>query len=438
MPGRIDVMRQAWPIILANAAVPALGLVDTAVIGHYGSATGLGGLALGALLFNFVYWSFGFLRMGTTGFVAQARGAGDEAEVRATLARALLLAGLLGIGLWLLQWLIAGLYFGLMDGSGGVESAAAEYFHARIAGAPAALALFAISGLLIGLGRSRELLCVQLLLNGLNAGLDVWFAGVLGMGVRGIGLGTAIAEWVTCAVALWVAWRVLRARHADAAPFLQWARVADGRRVRQAMAANGDILVRTLCLLFAFGWFANAGARFGDVTLAANHLLLQLVSFSAFFLDGFAFVAEARVGAAWGARDRAGFRNALRVTSELAACTALALAVLVLLAGVPAVHALTSLPLVREAAVQHLPWAALYVLLSVAAFQLDGVFIGTTRTREMRQAALVSLAVFLLAAWPMAAAWGNHGLWAAFVAYVVARALALLPWLRRMDRRLVA
>src|SRR5690606_7933977 len=182
----------------------------------------------------------------------------------------------------------------------------------------------------------------------------------------------------------------------------------------------------------------NAGARFGDVALAANHLLLQLVSFSAFFLDGFAFVAEARVGAAWGARDRAGFRNALRVTSELAACTALALAVLVLLAGVPAVHALTSLPLVREAAVQHLPWAALYVLLSVAAFQLDGVFIGTTRTREMRQAALVSLAVFLLAAWPMAAAWGNHGLWAAFVAYVVARALALLPWLRRMDRRLVA
>src|SRR5690606_11199154 len=242
---RADVARQAWPIILANAAVPALGLVDTAVIGHYGSATGLGGLALGALLFNFVYWSFGFLRMGTTGFVAQARGAGDEAEVRATLARALLLAGLLGIGLWLLQWLIAGLYFGLMDGSGGVESAAAEYFHARIAGAPAALALFAISGLLIGLGRSRELLCVQLLLNGLNAGLDVWFAGVLGMGVRGIGLGTAIAEWVTCAVALWVAWRVLRARHADAAPFLQWARVADGRRVRQAMAANGDILVRT-------------------------------------------------------------------------------------------------------------------------------------------------------------------------------------------------
>src|SRR5690606_4962669 len=215
------------------------------VIGHYGDATGLGALALGALLFNFVYWSFGFLRMGTTGFVAQARGAGDDAEVGAAFMRALLLAGAIGIALWLLQWPVGWLYFGGMAGGAAGESVAGEYFGARVRGAPAALALFAVSGLLIGLGRSRELLCVQLLLNGLNAGLGVWFAGVLGMGVRGIGLGTAIAEWVTCAVALWVAWRVLRARHADAAPFLQWARVADGRRVRQAMAANGDILVRT-------------------------------------------------------------------------------------------------------------------------------------------------------------------------------------------------
>lgn len=435
---RAAVARQAWPIILANAAVPALGLVDTAVIGHYGSATELGALALGALLFNFVYWSFGFLRMGTTGFVAQARGAGDEAEVRATLARALLLAAGLGGGLWLLQWPIAWLYFGLMDGSTAVESVAGEYFRARIWGAPAALALFAISGLLIGLGRSRELLFVQLLLNGLNAGLDVWFAGALGMGARGIGLGTAIAEWGTCAVALVVVLRVLRERHRDDVPFLAWSRVADARRIRQALAANGDILVRTLCLLFAFAWFANAGARFGDVTLAANHILLQLVSFSAFFLDGFAFVAEARVGTAWGARDRERFRRAVRLTSELAAGTALVLAAMVFLLGDAAVAVLTSLRAVREVASLHLPWAALYVLLSVAAFQLDGVFIGSTRTREMRQAALLSVAAFLLLAWPAVAAWGNHGLWAAFVAYVCVRAAALWPYYRRMDASLPA
>ncbi|MGY1457069.1 MATE family efflux transporter [Luteimonas sp. A534] len=425
---RTAIARQAWPIILANAAVPSLGLVDTAVIGHYGSAVELGALALGALLFNFVYWSFGFLRMGTTGFVAQAFGAGDEPEVRATLARAVLLAIGLGIALLLLQWPVTWLYFSLMDGSDAVEAVAGEYFRARIWGAPAALALFAISGLLIGLGRSRELLLVQLLLNGLNAGLDIWFAGALGMGARGIGLGTAIAEWSTFAVAIIVVLRVLRARHGDAAPFLPWARIADWQRIRASLAANRDILVRTLCLLLAFGWFANAGARFGDVTLAANHILLQLVSFSAFFLDGFAFVAEAHVGAAWGARDSGRFKRAVRLTSELAGGTALGLAVLVLVLGEAAVMALTSLPAVREAAATHLPWAALYVLLSVAAFQLDGVFIGATRTREMRQAGLVSLGVFLLAAWPLAALWGNHGLWAAFVVYVVARAAALLAW----------
>ncbi|MGY0560612.1 MATE family efflux transporter [Luteimonas sp. A277] len=435
---RLAVARQAWPIILANAAVPALGLVDTAVIGHYGTATELGGLALGALLFNFVYWSFGFLRMGTTGFVAQAAGAGDEAEVRAAVSRAVLMALGLGAILIAVQWPVVRLYLGLMDGSEAVEAATAGYFQTRVWGAPAALTLFACSGLLIGLGRSRELLIVQLLLNGLNAGLDIWFAGYLGMGVRGIGLGTAIAEWSTCGVALAIVWRVLRARHADSGAFLSWERIADAQRIRQSMAANGDILIRTLCLLFAFAWFANAGARFGDVTLAANHILLQLVSFSAFFLDGFAFVAEARVGAAWGARSRDRFRRAVRLTSELAVGTAAVLAALILLLGQPAVSAITTLPNVREAAFANLPWAALYVLVSVAAFQLDGVFIGATRTREMRNAGVISLVVFLLAAWPFTAAWGNHGLWAAFVVYVIARAGALWPYFRRMETGLAA
>lgn len=435
---RRAVLRDAWPIILANAAVPMLGLVDTAVMGHFGTTADLGALALGALLFNFVYWSFGFLRMGTTGFVAQAAGAGDEPEVRATLARGMLLATGLGLALLVLQWPLARAYFGLMDGSAAVQSAAAEYFHARIWGAPAALGLYAISGLLIGLGRSRELLTVQLLLNGLNAALDVWFAGGLGLGARGIGLGTAIAEWTTLGVAGAVAWRVLRARHTDAAPFLAWARIVDAARLRKMLATNGDILVRTLCLLFAFAWFAKTGAGFGDAPLAANHLLLQLVAFSAFFLDGFAFVAEARVGVAWGARDRARFGRAVRLTSELAAGAALLLALAILVLGDAAVAVLTSLPDVRALATAFLPWAALYVLLSVAAFQLDGVFIGTTQTRAMRQAGLLSLGVFLLAAWPATALWGNHGLWAAFVLFVVARAVALLPHYRRMRDRLNA
>ena len=427
----------AWPIILANASVPLLGLVDTAVIGHYGTAADLGALALGALLFNFIYWSFGFLRMATTGFIAQADGAGDEAEVRATLARSLLLGVGLGLGVMLLQWPLATGYFALMDASAAVEDAGMAYFQARIWGAPAALALYAFSGALIGLGHSRTLLLVQLLLNGLNAALDLYFAGALGLGPRGIGLGTAIAEWTTCAVAAAVLWRTLRARHRVGEPWLPLARLRDGAKLRRMMVANGDIMLRTLCLLAGFGWFASQGARFGDVTLAANHILLQLISFSAFFLDGYAFVAEALVGGAVGARDLPRLRRVVLLSGELALGTAVLLALAIWLLGGAVVSVLTSLPDVAAAARAFLPWTGLYVLLSVAAFQLDGIFIGATRTREMRNAGLLSLAAFLLCAWPAAALWGNHGLWAAFVLFVVARAVALLPYYGRLERSLM-
>ncbi|MFA5590288.1 MAG: MATE family efflux transporter [Lysobacteraceae bacterium] len=431
---RRAIARQAWPVILANAAVPLLGLVDTAVIGHYGSTADLGALALGALLFNFIYWSFGFLRMATTGFVAQAVGAGDEAEVRAALVRPLLMGLGLGVLVLALQWPLVRGFFLLMDASDAVAATGHEYFHARVWGAPAALALYAFSGALIGLGHTRALLGVQLLLNGLNAGLDVYFAGVLGLGARGIGFGTVIAEWTTCVVAAFVLWRVLRERHRDAEPFLPWARIADRARLLRTLAANGDIMVRTLCLLGGFGWFASQGARMGDATLAANHMLLQLVSFSAFFLDGFAFVAEAQVGAAIGARDAGRLRRVVRLSSELAAGTAALLALALWLGGGSVIGLLTSLPDVSAQARMYLPWAALYVLLSVAAFQLDGIFIGATRTREMRNASLVSLTAFLLCALPLTAAFGNHGLWLAFVLFVVARALALLPYVGRLLR----
>src|SRR5690606_22595718 len=346
-------------------------------------------------------------------------------EVRASLARALLLGVGLGIVMMLLQWPLVTAYFAVMDASVAVENAGTDYFQERIWGAPAALALYAFSGALIGLGHSRALLLVQLLLNGLNAALDVYFAGILNMGARGIGVGTAIAEWTTCLVAALVLWRTLRARHRDAAAFVPLERLRDLARLRRMMAANGDIMLRTLCLLAGFGWFANQGARFGDVTLAANHLLLQLVSFSAFFLDGYAFVAEALVGGAVGARDLPRMRRAVRLSSELALATAVVLALAIWLLGGTVVALLVSLPDVIAAAHAYLPWAALYVLLSVAAFQLAGVFIGAPRTREMRDAGLVSLAALLPGAWPAAAVGGRPGLWAAFVLFVVARALAL-------------
>lgn len=415
----------AWPIILANASVPLLGLADTAVIGRYASLEDLGAVAIGAVIFSFVYWGFGFLRMGTTGFTAQASGAGDEPEVRAALFRALGIAVIIGLLLILFQAPIGMVALSLMGGSETVSAIASDYFSVRIWGAPAALGLFAIMGLLIGLGKSRTLLFLQLFLNGLNILLDIWFAGVLGMGASGIALGTAIAEWCSVLLGIFLVWQLLRERQGADAGFVPWQHLRDMAALRRTLAANTDIMIRTLLLVFSFAWFVRQSGQFGDDVLAANHILLQLISFSAFFLDGFAFVAEAVSGEAAGAGDRGRFDTAVRLSSELAGISALVLAVLILLLGELAVAALTTHEAVRVAAATVLELSALYVALSFIAFQLDGVFIGTTRTRQMRNAAVLSTGLFLLMCWWLVPLAGNHGLWWAFIVYVLGRALAL-------------
>ncbi|MDH5171740.1 MAG: MATE family efflux transporter, partial [Gammaproteobacteria bacterium] len=355
----------------------------------------------------------------------QAAGAGDEAEVRATLGRAMLLSAGLGVAIVLLQWPLAELSLALLDGSAGVESITRAYFSVRIWGAPATLTIFALTGCLIGLGRSRHLLLVQVFLNGTNIVLDVLFAGVLGWGAEGIALGTVLAEWMTVILATALVVGVLRRRQTDAEPFWPRARIGDGQKMLRLMAANTDILVRTLLLLFAFAWFTNQSAQFGDAVLGANHILLQLVSFSAFFLDGYAFVAEALVGEALGAKKRRDLVAAVRQSTELAAVTAIVLALLIVCFGNRVIAALTDIDAVRESAAASLPWAGLYVLLSFAAFQLDGIFIGATRTREMRNASISSVVAYLLAWWWLAPVYGNQGLWCAFVVFVCVRAASL-------------
>ena len=428
-----QIWTSAWPIILANAATPLLGLVDTAVIGNTGTISNLGSIALGALLFNFVYWGFGFLRMGTTGFTAQADGAGDQAEVRAVLARSLLLALAIGAALLALQVPIAALAMHLFSASAEVEQGTQTYFYWRILGAPAALANFALMGTLVGLGRSGLLLRVQLLLNGLNIGLDLLLAGWLGWGVEGIAIGTALAEWISLGFALyWVLRLLSRNRQSDAEAFWPRGRILNWQRMLSTLSTNRDIFIRTLALLFAFAWFTNQSAVFGDHILAANHLLMQFIAFSAYFLDGYAFAVEAMVGKAIGAAKRSAFDSVVRRSTELALGTALALAVLILVAGGILIALMTDLDAVRIEATRYLPWAALYVLLSFGAFQLDGVFIGATRSAEMRNAALAATAVFMLSAWLLMPIWAAHGLWLAFVIYVVVRALTQLAYMPRI------
>lgn len=430
---RRAVLALAWPIVLANIATPLLALTDTAVIGRVGSTADLGGLALGGLMFNLLYWSFGFLRMGTTGFVAQADGAGDTAAVRAHLLRALLVAQVCGFGLLALQWPLLRAGLALFDASGAVEGVAAQYLGIRLWSAPASLAIVAMMGCLIGLGASRMVLAVQLILNGLNIGLDLLLGVGFGLGIVGVAAGTVLAEWIAAGISLLLVRRSLRARQRDPEPLWPVRRLRNRRGWGELLAANGDIMLRTLCLLFGFAWFTNRGAQFGDTILAANHLLLQFVTFSAYFLDGFANAAESRVGQAIGARRVDWLDAVVRTSSQLAVGTAAALAGGVWLLGPVFIAVLTDIEAVRTTASAFLPWTAVYILLSVGAFQLDGVFIGAGRTRAMRNASLAALLVFLGVSWALTA-WQNHGLWTAFVVYVVARAATLLlayPALRR-------
>jgi MATE family multidrug resistance protein len=429
-----SILHRAWPLILANSSVPLLGLADTAVLGNVGNVSDLGAIALGALIFSFVYWGFGFLRMGTTGFVAQACGAGDELEVRTALVRSLVIAVVLGAVVIILQLPLSTAAFGLFQGSAEVESIASVYFHTRIWGAPATLATFALVGALIGLGESRKLLLIQLFLNGLNIILDIWFAGYLQLGAEGVALGTLIAEWVSLGFASYIVIGTLKQRQKDTDHFVDLQRVFNKEKLLKTISANVDIMVRTLLLVFAFAWFTNQSARYGDVVLAANHILLQIVSFSAFFLDGFAFVAEAYVGQAMGAGRQKAFDLSVRKTTALALLSATILAFLILLGGQALISLLSDIDEVNLVATSLLYLSAIYVFLSFPAFQLDGIFIGATRTKQMRTASFVSIFVFLLSWWMLTENFGVVGLWWAFIIYVCARALALLYFYAELRR----
>jgi len=419
------ILRLAWPIILANASTPLLGLVDTAVIGHTRPAAALGAIAIGSLVLNFIYWAFGFLRMSTTGFVAQAVGAADSLAARAATLRAIATGAGLGLGIIILQIPLALAGFHLMAATDEIAALGREYFGLRVWAAPATLITFAVSGALIGLARTRQLLVLQLILNGLNITLDVLFAGVLDWGVRGIALGTLIAEWVAAAYAVFIIWHLLRDHHRDPHPFIPWSELRRLSALRGTFIAQGNIMIRTLAMLAGFAWFTRQGAALGETTLAANHILIGLIGFCAFFLDGFALPAESLVGNAQGRRDLRFFDQAVARTSVLAIATACLLAATLVVAGPSIIAAMTDLTSVRSIAQPSLPFAATYVALSVFAFQLDGIFIGTTRTREMRNTSLISSGLFILSSAYFAPTYGLTALWLTFIGYIITRALTL-------------
>ncbi|HWK35042.1 MATE family efflux transporter [Sphingomonas sp.] len=414
---RRSIFAQAWPIMLGQTTVPLVGLVDTAVIGRTGDAAALAGVALGTTIINFIFWSFGFLRMGMTGMTAQAAGAGDRAETDALLVRGLAVGLSFGAVLIALQLALIPIAFHLLAGGADVDASARPYVAARFLGAPASLAVFAINGWLLGLGRTRAALALQIVMNLVNAGLDILFVWHFHWGARGVGLGTACAEWTALLVGL-----ALVAPHLHA--LKDRASLFDRAKIRRLFAVNADIMIRTVALLLMFGWFTNAGARMGATTLAAQQVLMQAVGIVAFVLDGFAFTAESRVGHAIGGGSRRDLTRAIRLTGEFCLATAAIACVLIALFGRVGIDLLVTDPGVRAQAAALLPFVMLLPLIGTPAWLLDGVFIGATAGRALRNAAILSTVAYIatdLALRP----WGAVGIWIALTASYVYRAVAL-------------
>jgi MATE family multidrug resistance protein len=421
--------RLAWPLILSNLSVPILGIVDTAVVGHLDSPRYLGGVALGALVMSVFYWLFGFLRMGTTALTAQAFGGADTVETRAALARAMLLALGLGGVVILAGPVVMLLSERLFAPSADVAVEFEHYLAIRLFGAPAALASMVLLGWLLGLQDSRRPLFLMIVTNGVNALLSVLFVFGFGLATAGVAAATVLAEYAGLALGLFV----VRATWRRQGGWPGQGAILVLARFRRLFVVNRDLFLRSLMLEAAFLAFAAIGSRQGEVVLAANAVLMNFFTAAAYGLDGFAHAAEALVGRTVGARDRPGFRAAVRASFANAAVLAVVMTLAFALGGGWGVRLMTGLPEVQAQALAFLPYIVALPLVSVWAFVFDGIYFGATRTAELRNGMAASLALFALTAAVLVPALGNHGLWLTFLVFLAGRAVILALIYRRAE-----
>ncbi len=414
------VLNIAVPIVLSNATVPILGVVDTGVVGQLGEAAPIGAVGIGAIILTGFYWIFGFLRMGTVGLTSQALGADDQPEADALLSRALMIGFAAGIGLIVLQMPLFALAFMVAPASAEVETLARDYMVIRIFSAPAAIAIYGITGWLIADERTRGILVLQLWMNGLNILLSFWFVLGLGWGVEGVALATFIAEWSGFLMGLWLCRGAFQR-----SGWRDWPRVFDRVRLWRMAQVNSDILIRSVLLQAIFISFLFLGADFGDVPLAANQILLQFLHVTAYAMDGFAFAAEALVGQAMGAKAKGAVRRASIMTSIWALGIVVVLAAVFALGGEAMIDLMTTAPEVRAEARTYLFWMVLAPLTGVAAWMFDGIFIGATQTRDMRNMMVISALVYAVSVVVLVPLMGNHGLWLSLLISFVIRGLTL-------------
>jgi multidrug resistance protein, MATE family len=420
----------AIPLILSNLTEPLLSTVDTILSGHLPSPAVLGGIAVGGIFFNSIYWTFAFLRMATTGLVAQAHGAGDQDRLVHHFGRALLTAFLLGGFILLIQKPLISVALSLIGASHEVYSYAFVYCTIRIWSAPAALANYAILGYLLGRQRVRAALLLQVVINLVNIGLALALVLRWHWGVAGIATATMTAEWTGSLLGLVIVLASGARPH-----HVRWSELVDGASLRRLFALNRDIFLRTLSLVAAYAWFTRTGARSGNAILAANAVLINFLWIAGYGLDGFANATEALVGEAIGGRRIADYRAVLKASSVAAFSVAILLSLVYLAFGRSIIGMFTNQQAIRVLANQYLPWLIVLPLIAVWSFLLDGVYIGATRAQELRDSMLISLAGFLILAIVLTARFGNHGLWCAMLAFMALRAITLALRLPTIERK---
>lgn len=420
------IWHMAWPPMISNITTPLLGLVDTAVVGHLGTATHLGAVAIGASVFSFLFWAFGFLRMGSTGLTAQALGQGDDRRVRELLLQSILMGVFIGLMLILFRAPLIDLFIHLMAPSADVEPWARIYCEARIFSAPAVLAGYALMGWFFGVQYSKGALWMLLVINVANMALDYFAVYGLGMASDGVAWATVFAHYIGVTVAGVLAWHKLKgfSGHVPMRALAQW------REYVALVQVNRYLFVRTILLLLVMLFFTAQGARQGDSILAANAVLLTFLMIISNALDGFAFSVEALCGEYYGRKDKANFKKVIQLSTYWALLAALILMFIFWLFGNQIIGLLTNVQSVRDDAVLYLPWLVFFPLLGIWSFMLDGIFIGTTSVKQMQNTMIICVVGVFFPVWYFSQhlgdeGLGNHGLWLSLAVLFIARAVTL-------------
>lgn len=427
-----QILHIALPSIVSNITVPLLGLIDVSIVGHLGAASYIGAIAVGGMLFNMIYWLFGFLRMGTGGLTAQAYGRHDLQEVTRILLRSLSISLLLALALLLLQYPIRNIAFMCMNTSEEVRQLATLYFHICIWGAPATLGLYGFTGWYIGMQNSRFPMFIAITQNIVNIAASLFFVFVLKMKVEGVALGTLVAQYAGLGMAclLWLAYyRPLR-------KYLRQKALFDRTEMKRFFQVNRDIFFRTLCLIAVTVFFTSTGAAYGDVVLAVNALLMQLFTLFSYFMDGFAYAGEALTGKYIGAKDNQSLRLTIRHLFKWGIALSLLFTLLYGAGGKSFLGLLTNDTSVISASEEYIYWVLAIPLAGFSAFLLDGICIGATATHLMLRSMLVASASFFLLYYGLHDTLGNHALWMAFIVYLALRGIVQafyyfsykLPW----------